>query len=455
MSTFGVNPKVEVEISPGRCVLVNRDDRQIVRIAIPAFAALIAEPLLLAADTAIIGHLGAVPLAGASAAHAIITALYGVCIFLAYSTTAAVSRHVGAEDERGALRLAMSGVWLGLLLGAVLGSLAALAARPLLAPVTSSPEAAEQAWLYFTISCAGFPGLFAILAATGALRGLLDLKTPLIVVLVTNVSNVIVSVTFVYGFGWGIAGAAVGSVIAQSLGAGYLVLVIVRHARRLDARLSPSAGEIASSAVDGAPLVVRSATLQAVLLTATFVAASMGDAELAAQRIAVTIVAILAFALDALAIAGQTMTGRYLGAADLPGVRRFTRRLLWWGFGSGTVAAATLVLLHGFVPGLFTSDTEVARVMIPALLMVAVIQPLSGLVFVLDGVLIGAGDAVYLAVAGTIVLACYLPLAWLVWSTGAGLMWLWLAYGGFIAARLATLGVRYRSDAWLVTGARR
>lgn len=434
---------------------MNRDDRQIVRIAVPAFAALIAEPLLLAADTAIIGHLGAVPLAGASAAHAIITALYGVCIFLAYSTTAAVSRHVGAGDERGALRLAMSGVWLGLLLGAALGLIAAVLARPLLAPVTSSPEAAEQAWIYFTISCAGFPALFAILAATGALRGLLDLKTPLIVVLVTNVSNVIVSVTFVYGFGWGIAGAAIGSVIAQTLGAGYLVIVIVRHARRLEARLSPSAGEIATSAVDGAPLVVRSATLQAVLLTATLVAATMGDAELAAQRIAVTIVAIWAFALDALAIAGQTMTGRYLGATDLPGVRRFTRRLLAWGFGAGALAAGLLALLHGFVPGLFISDSAVEQVLIPALLMIAMVQPLSGIVFVLDGVLIGAGDAAYLAIAGTLVLLCYLPLAWLVWSSGAGLVWLWAAYGGFIAARLATLALRYLSDAWLVTGAQR
>lgn len=433
---------------------MNRDDRRIIAIAIPAFAALIAEPLLLAADTAIVGHLGAVPLAGASAAHAIIGALYGVCIFLAYSTTATVARHVGADDERGALRLAMTGVWLGLGLGAVIGAIAATSADPLLSLVVSSPEAAEQAWIYFVISCAGFPALFAILAATGALRGLLDLRTPLIVVLVTNVSNVIISVTFVYGFGWGIGGAAAGSVIAQSLGAGYLVLVIVRNARRLDARLSPRAGEIIASAVDGAPLVVRSATLQAVLLIATMVAATMGDAELAAQRIAVTVVSILAFALDALAIAGQTMTGRYLGASDVPAVRRFTRRLLVWGAGSGLVAALVLAALHRVIPGLFTSDDGVTRVLIPALLMIAVIQPLSGLVFVYDGVLIGAGDAVYLAVAGTIVLAVYIPLAWLVWSSGAGLVWLWLAYGGFITARLATLHWRYRGDRWLITGSK-
>lgn len=427
-------------------------DRSIVAIAVPAFATLIAEPLLLAADTAIVGHLGTVSLAAVAAAQGVITALYGACIFLAYGTTAAVSRHIGARDEPAALRLAMSGIWLGLGLGAVVGIAAAALAGPVLSGFSSSAEVADQARTYFWISCLGFPFMFALLAATGALRGLLDLRTPLVIVVVTNAVNVALSVFLVYGLDLGIGGAALGTVLAQGAGSGFLIATVVRRARSVAARLSPVPREILVAARDGVPLIVRSVTLQAVFLIATAVAATMGDAPLAGHRIAVTIVAVLAFSLDALAIAGQTLTGRYLGAGEVDVARRFALRLSVWGAGAGTVAALILLAARDTVPGLFTASEGVADVLVPALAVIALVQPLSGIVFALDGVLIGAGDARFLAIAGLIVLLAYIPLAIAVWLMGGQLAWLWAGYAGFIATRLVTLVLRARSSAWLVTG---
>ena len=156
-----------------------------------------------------------------------------------------------------------------------------------------------------------------------------------------------------------------------------------------------------------------------------------------------------------MAIAGQTLTGRSLGSGDAAGTRALTRRMIGWGVGTGVVAGGVLALLAPWLPHLFTSDPAVRAALVPALLVVAAIQPMSGVVFVLDGVLIGAGDGVYLAVAGLVTLAVYAPLVLLVGSTGAGFTWLWVAYGAFIAARLATLWLRQRGDTWMVLGATR
>ena len=161
----------------------------------------------------------------------------------------------------------------------------------------------------------------------------------------------------------------------------------------------------------------------------------------------------LAFALDAIAIAGQALTGRHLGAGDVPGARAATRRMVGWGIGSGVGFALVLAAASPLLAPLFTPDPQVRRLLITVLLVAAVLQPVSGVVFVLDGVLIGAGDGGYLAWAGIVTLAAFAPLAYLVWLTGAGLVWLWWAFGAFMLARLATLVWRERSGAWLVVGA--
>lgn len=428
-------------------------DRQIVAVAVPAFFALVAEPLMLLVDTAIVGHLGTSELAGLAAASAVLATVVGLCVFLAYGSTAAVARRHGSGDERAALELAVSGLWLALALGVVLGAATALAS-PALSPVfASSDAAAGHANTYLVIVSAAVPAMLLVLAATGALRGVLDLRTPLIVVVVANIANAILSLSLVHGAGWGVAGAAVGTTVAQWGAAAWLTAVVVRHARRAGASVRPRVGEIVDSAVQAVPLLVRTLTLRVSLLLATAVAATLGDASLAAYQVAATVVSLLAFALDAIAIAGQTLTGRALGSGDAALTRALTRRMITWGVGTGCLAAALLAITSPVIGRLFTSDTAVLDVLVPALLVVAVVQPMAGVVFVLDGVLIGAGDGRYLAVAGLIVLAAYTPLVLAVGAAGAGFTWLWVAWAGFMLARLATLWHRQRGDAWLVLGA--
>ncbi len=203
----------------------------------------------------------------------------------------------------------------------------------------------------------------------------------------------------------------------------------------------------------GVALLVRTMTLRAVLLIATGVASTMPSTSLAAQQIAVTVVSALTFALDAIAIAGQALTGRYLGAEDVAAARRSTRRMVWWGLLTGGVAGAALLVVSPWLPWAFTSDAAVREAAVGALVVAALVQPVSGVVFVLDGVLIGAGDGRYLAWAGVITLVAYVPCALAVLVAGGGLTWLWIAYGAWILARAATLVHRERGDAWLITGA--
>lgn len=420
--------------------------------AVPAFFALVTEPLMLLADTAIIGHLGTQELAGLSAAAVVLGTVVGLCIFLAYGSTATVARHHGAGDERAASAVAVSSLWLAAVLGLVLGAGLAATSGLLGSALASSAPVAGFASEYLLISSAAIPAMLLVLAATGALRGGLDLRTPLIAAVTANVVNVVLNLVFVYGFDAGVQGAATGTALAQWLAAIWLVTVVVRRARGAAAPTGPRWDEVLASGRAGVPLLLRTLTLRASLVLATVVAAGLGDVPLAAHQVAGTLVVFLAFALDAIAIAGQTLTGHALGAGDVPRVRALTARMIGWGVGTGLVAGGVLAAASPWLPRLFTSDPAVQAALVPALLVIAALQPASGVVFVLDGVLIGAGDGRYLAVAGVVVLIAYAPLALLVGWTGAGFTWLWVAYGVFLLARLATLWHRQRGDAWLRLG---
>jgi len=430
-------------------------DRQIFRVAVPAFFALITEPLMLLADTAIIGHLGTPELGGLAAASVVLGTVIGLCVFLAYGSTASVARHHGAGDERAAYGLAISSLWLAVALGVVLGAVVAATSGTFARALSSSDRVAGFAQDYLLVSALAVPAMLLLLAATGALRGVLDLRTPLVATVVANIVNVVLNLVFVYGLDWSVRGAAAGTVLAQWLAAAWVVTVVVRRARPARASTRPRPGEILAAAREGVPLIVRTLTLRVAVVLAALVAAGLGDVQLAAHQVAASIVTFLAFALDAIAIAGQTLTGRALGAGDAAGTRAMTRRMIAWGIGTGVLAGVVVGGLAPWLPHLFTSDPAVRDALVPALLVVAVIQPLSGVVFVLDGVLIGAGDGAYLAIAGLVVLAVYAPLVLLVGWVDGGFTWLWVAYGGFMTARLVTLWSRQRGDTWMVLGATR
>jgi len=437
-------------------------DRDILRLAVPALGALVAEPLFLLADTAMVGHLGATPLAGLGLASAVLQTIIGLMVFLAYATTPSVARRLGAGDERGAVASGVDGLWLALGLGVVL-SLAGWWAAPWLVGAFGASEAVTaEASVYLSISMAGLPAMLIVFAATGLLRGLQDTRTPLWVAGIGFTANIALNALFIYGFGWGIAGSAIGTVIAQWGMVAVYIVVVARHAARVGARPWPHHAGVLRGAASGGWLFLRTLSLRAALLLATWAATALGSDELAAYQVAITLYFTLGFALDALAIAAQALIGRALGAGDLEQVRAVLRRCVQWGIGSGAALGALVVATAWVLPALFTSSPEVAALLPPSLVVLGLSAPLGGLVFVLDGVLIGAGDARYLAWTGLVNLAAFVPLAlgavWWADASGLGgaaaLAWLTGSFAiGYLAARGVTLSLRARGAAWMVTGA--
>ncbi|MFE9042893.1 MATE family efflux transporter [Streptomyces sp. NPDC007818] len=434
---------------------LRQHDREILSLALPAFGALVAEPLFLMVDSAIVGHLGTPQLAGLAIAGALLSTAVSIFVFLAYATTAAVARRVGAGDLPAALRQGIDGIWLALLLGLAVVAVTLPTAPWLVQVFGASDTAAPYATTYLRVSILGIPAMLIVLAATGVLRGLQDTRTPLYVAIGGFAVNGALNIGLVYGAGLGIAGSAWGTVIAQcGMAAAYLV-VVVRGARRHGASLRPDAGGIRASAQAGVPLLVRTLSLRAVLMIATAVAARLGDTDVAAHQIILSLWSLMAFALDAIAIAGQAIIGRYLGADDADGARQVCRRMVQWGVVSGVVLGLLLVLARPLFIPLFTGDPAVQSTLLPALLVVALSQPISGVVFVLDGVLMGAGDGPYLAWAMLLTLAVFAPVALLVPVFGGGLTALWWAMTLMMAVRMGTLWFRMRSGRWIVTGATR
>ncbi|MFC4244086.1 MATE family efflux transporter [Gryllotalpicola reticulitermitis] len=438
-------------------------DREILALAVPALGALVAEPLFLLVDSALVGHLGAVPLAGLGLASAVLQTIVGLMVFLAYGTTPAVARRLGAGDRPGAISLGVDGTWLATGLGLLLGVIGFFAAPVLVGAFGAAPDVTAQASAYLRIAMVGLPAMLIVYAATGLLRGLQDTRTPLVVAVCGFAANAGLNVLFIYGLRLGVRGSALGTDVAQWAMVVAYVAVIVRRARAERdehgerASLAPHLHGVMGVAGAGWWLLIRTAALRAALLFATWAATRLGSTELAGWQVAMTVFNTLAFALDALAIAAQALIGHGLGSADVPRVRAVLRRCLEWGIGAGIVLGAFVLVLSPWLGHAFTSDPRVLAVLPLAVALIAVAAPLDGYVFVLDGVLIGAGDARYLALTGIVNLACFVPFAVLVahfdGAAWAGLGWLAAAFAFvYLGARALTLGLRARTPRWLVTG---
>ncbi|WP_431804647.1 MATE family efflux transporter [Microbacterium sp. bgisy203] len=433
-------------------------NREILRLAVPALGALIAEPMFLIVDAALVGHLGVVPLAGLGIASAILQTIVGLMVFLAYSTTPAVARRFGAGQHSDAVRAGIDGLWLALGLGVVLAVLGSALTPALVGAFGATEAVSEQAVIYLQLSMWGLPAMLIVFAATGLLRGMQNTVTPLWIAGLGFTLNALLNALFIYGFGWGIAGSAAGTVVAQWAMVGAYAVVVGRLAQRHAASLRPQREGLRGSARSGGWLFLRTLSLRIAFLATVFVATGLGTDELAGWQVAFTIFSTAAFALDALAIAAQALIGRGLGADDEPFVRRVLGRTIAWGLWFGVVVGAVIAALSGVIGLLFTGSADLAALIQPALLVLAVAQPVCGVVFVLDGVLMGAGDVRYLALAGALNLVPYFPALVLVavlHPTGAaGLAWLSVCFFGvYMLARLATLGWRVRRPEWVTAGA--
>ena len=432
-------------------------NREILRLAVPALGALMAEPAFLIVDAALVGHLGTTPLAGLGIAGAVLQTIVGLMVFLAYSTTPAVARLFGAGRPGEAVSVGINGMWLALAIGAVLAAAGAVASPWLVSLFGASEAVAADANAYLVVSMWGLPAMLIVFAATGLLRGMQDTMTPLWIAGIGFGANALLNVLFIYGLGWGIAGSAAGTVVAQWGMVGAYVLVIRRLAAKHDASLMAQRAGMGSTARSGGWLFLRTVSLRAALLATVAVATGIGTEELAGWQIVFTIFSAAAFALDALAIAAQALIGKELGAGDERQVHRVLRRTVAWGVWFGVVVGALIAALSGVLGIVFTGDPSIAALVQPALLILAVAQPIAGVVFVLDGVLMGANDARYLAIAGGLNLLPFLPTLWVIAATGvddtAGLVWLSVAFFGvYLLARLATLGWRVRSGRWVTAG---
>ncbi|KAA9150486.1 MATE family efflux transporter [Microbacterium lushaniae] len=432
-------------------------NRDILRLAVPAFGALVAEPLFLLVDSALIGHLGVAPLAGLGIAGAVLQTIVGLMVFLAYSTTPAVARRFGAGDPTRAVSVGIDGMWLALALGALLALAGSLATPLLVGAFGADAEVARHAETYLGISVWGLPAMLIVFAATGLLRGMQDTVTPLWIAGIGFGANALLNVVFIYGLGWGIAGSAFGTVVAQWGMVAAYVAVVGRLARTHAASVRPQREGVRGSARSGGWMFLRTVSLRAALLATVAVASGQGAAELAGWQVVFTIFSASAFALDALAIAAQALVGKGLGAGDEQEVQRVLRRTTAWGVWFGVIVGALVAALSGVIGLVFTGDPQVAALVQPALLVLAAAQPLSAVVFVLDGVLIGAGDARYLALAGALNLVVFIPALVVVAALGvtgaAGIAWLAAVFSGaYMLARLATLGWRVRGRAWMTVG---
>jgi putative MATE family efflux protein len=364
-----------------------------------------------------------------------------------------VARSLGAGDLPGALRRGVDGLWLALLLGAVLGVIGFATANIVVGWFGTKPAAAGYAVTYLRVSMFGMPAILGVFAMTGVLRGLQDTKTPLLVAVAANLANAGLNYALVYGLDMGIAGSALGTVLAQWASVLVYVAAVLPGIRAQGVSLGFSQPGVMRSFAASAPLVLRNVSLRLVVVGSAAVAARIGSAELAAHQVAFTVWTTLALGLDAVAIAGQALVGRYLGASDVKGAHDATRRMIELSVAFGVVLGLAILLTRHLLPQLFTDDAEVRRLLAGVLLIIAVMQPGAGMVFALDGVLIGAGDMRYLALAQALTVLVFLPLAAAVLAFGLGLDGLWWAIGGWVVARLAVLTWRHRGQAWAVAGA--
>lgn len=427
-------------------------DREIARLAIPALGQLGAEPLYVLVDTAVVGHLGTTELGGLAVAGTLLTTAFWLFNFLAYGTTAAVARLYGAGDDRRAARQAVQSLWLALAIGVGLMLAGALLGPLGMSLMGAEGEVADAGLTYLNISLVGVPAILIALVGMGYLRGLQDTIRPLWVAIVANVANLLIELFLIYGVGWGIEGSAWSTVIAQWGAAAWYLSLIAGHARTHEASWRPAWADLGVLARVGRDLFVRTGALLLALALATAVAARISDTALAAHQVAFQIWIFLALALDAVAIAGQAMIGRFLGAHDVAAARASSRRMLQLGLWCGVLFAVTVLALRPVLGPVFTSDDTVIDVLDDVLVVVALLQPLNAAVFVLDGVLIGAGDFRFLAGAMMVAAAVYAPLALFVNVAGWTLLALWGALGALMLGRLAANYARWRGESWLVVG---
>jgi putative MATE family efflux protein len=430
-------------------ILADALDRDIARLALPALGTLAVEPLYVLIDTAIVGHLGTAQLGGLALAATALIILSAASTFIAYSTTQRYAHRLGAGRADEAAAVGVQALWLSALLGAPMAVGVALLARPICVALGGHGDVLRHGALYLRIAALGLPFVFVALAGHGVLRAVARLGRPLVIAAIANIVNLVLEIVAVYVLHWGIAGSAWSTVVVQVAAAAFYLRAMAPHLVATPSR-RPSGPELGQFLRAGRDLAVRAAGMLAAFVGATALAARVDTPTLAAHQIGAQTVSVLALGLDALAIPAQTFVAGSLGAGD-PGRavevgRRVTRLSVLAGTGVGAaLLAAAWPLAH-----LFTSDPAVAQRATAALVVLAVVQPVAGIAFGLDGVLIGAGDYRFLGRAAFGNLATFVAVGALVAVFPAtGIVGVWSALAAWLGSRAIVNVVRFRQGSWL------
>lgn len=427
--------------------------RRIIGQALPALGVLAAEPLYLLWDTAVIGRLGALPLAGLAVGGLILATVSTQLTFLSYGTTSRSARRFGAGDADGAVTEGVQATWLALVVGGVLLTLVQIFAGPVTRAIAGREEIAVAAESWLRTASFGIPLILLTMAGNGWLRGVQRPRAPLVFVLAgLGLSTVLCPVLV---FGWfgapelGLVGSAWANLAGQVVSGLLFLGALVRAAPSL----RPRPDLVRAQLVLGRDLIVRSLSFQVCFVSAGAVAARAGAQFVGAHQIAMQLWNFVALVLDSLAIAAQTLVGAALGAGDRAGARSLGHRVTAWSTGFSVVIAALLALVSSTLPHAFTTDHQVLDALtVPWWFLVGMV-PIAGVVFALDGVLLGASDAAYLRTATMVsALVGFLPLIWLAYAFGWGLAGIWSGLAAFMVLRCIAVVVRFLGHRWEQVG---
>ncbi|HEY8371442.1 MAG TPA: MATE family efflux transporter [Pseudonocardiaceae bacterium] len=423
--------------------------RDVLRLAVPALAVLAAEPLYVIVDTAVVGHLGAVPLAALAVGGTVLSQVSTQLTFLSYGTTARAARLYGAGRRADAVVEGVQATWLALVVGLVLLCVGQLVAAPLTRLLAGPGEVAEQATAWLRVAMFGIPFVLVAMAGNGWMRGVQDTARPLRYVLFGNGVSALLCPLLVHVAGWGLIGSAVANVLAQMLAAGCFVRALV--AERCPLRPQPRL--MLAQLGLGRDLVLRSLAFQACFISAASVAARTSAAAVGAHQVVLQLWFFVSLVLDSLAIAAQSLIGAELGARQSERAQLLARRVTRYGLVFGTLLGLLFATMSGWLPGVFTTDPEVLANIAHAWWFFVALQPVAGVVFALDGVLLGAGDAAFLRTATVLsALTGFLPLVWASLAFGWGLVGIWSGLSLFILLRLVWVVARTWSGRWAVVG---
>ncbi len=426
---------------------------RILRLALPALGVLIAEPIYLLFDIAVVGRLGALSLAGLAVGGLILTQVSTQLTFLSYGTTSRSARLHGAGDRRAAVGEGVQATWLAVVIGCAILVVMQVLVGPVAELIGGSHDIAAQAQSWLRIALFGAPLILVTIAGNGWMRGVQNTIRPFGYVLVGLFISAVLCPFLVHGLAFapqmGLRGSAVANVAGQAAAALLFGYALVRE--RVDLRPRPAV--MRAQLVLGRDLIARSLAFQACFLSAAAVASRFGAASVAAHQLVLQLWNVIALTLDSLAIAAQSLVGAALGANRAGVARSLAGRITRWSTVFAVGLAAIFAVGVGVIPGIFTNDADViAQTHVAWWFFVAVI-PVAGVVFALDGVLLGAGDAAFLrttTLASAVV--GFLPMIWLSLAFDWGLAGIWTGLVAFMVLRMVAVALRTVYGGWAVPG---